>query len=96
MLASLFLSHLILCCMHFLKTDTGMSIVQVVAIAEEVGYRIYVAWEMTGDGGYGFAKSRQVYSQVNNAAIKEAADLGNNMEGREEKIIFANLLKNRG
>lgn len=71
------------------------SIAQIVAIAEENGFRIYVAWEWEIEakrGIFGFTKSSKVFPNVTAELIEEAANFGWDISGSgEEKRIFANM-----
>lgn len=71
------------------------SIAQIVAIAEENGFRIYVAWEWEVEakkGIFGFTKSSNVFPNVTSELIEETANRGYDISGSgEEKRIFANM-----
>lgn len=72
-----------------------MCIAQIVAIPEEGGFRIYVAWEweaMAKKGIFGFIKSRTTFEVVTEKAIIQTAERGNDIGGTgEEKRVFALL-----
>lgn len=74
----------------------GKAIAQVVAIAEDKGFRIYVAWEwkdMAQQGIFGFTKSRDTYYDVSRDSVEEAASYGWDISGTPEaKKIFGNIL----
>lgn len=70
-------------------------IAQIVAIAEEKGFRIYVAWEWEIEakkGIFGFTKSAILFKNVTAESINEAANCGWDISGSgEEKRIFSNM-----
>ena len=70
-------------------------IAQVVAFAEDGGFRIFVAWEwkeMASQGVFVFVKSDKLYQTVTEKAINETASYGWDISGTEEaEKIFSNL-----
>ncbi len=89
--------------MNSIKTKTknyvtawGKCVTQVVAVAEERGFRIYVAWEwkdMAEKGIFGFLKSQNTYYDVTRDSIDEAASFGLDISGTAEaKEVFGNIL----
>lgn len=73
----------------------GMCIAHLVAIPENGGFRIYVAWEweaMAKKGIFGFIKSRNTFKVVSEQTIIETAERGIDIGGTgEEKKIFSLL-----
>jgi hypothetical protein len=72
-----------------------MCFAQIVAIPENGGFRIYVAWEweaMAKKGIFAFIKSRTTFKVVTEQAIIETAERGFDIGGTgEEKRVFALL-----
>jgi len=79
----------------YVLTESGHAISQVVAVAEEGKFRIYVAWEWENQaqqGNYGFIKSRYLYPTFGEREIMETARLGIDVGGTAAvKKIFKNL-----
>ncbi len=73
----------------------GMCIAQIVAIPENGGFRLYVAWEweaMAKKGIFAFIKSRTTFEMVTEQAIIQTAEYGSDIGGTgEEKRVFALL-----
>ena len=80
---------------HFVKKPNHKCIAQIMAVSEQNGFRIYVAWEweeMAKKGVFGFCKSRKTHQEVTKELIEETADTGWDISGtEEEKEIFKNM-----
>lgn len=76
----------------FVKEESGHCIAGVVAMPENNGYRIYVAWEWESVAErqvYGFAKARDLVKSITPEAITETAKIGWDIGGTAEaKKIF--------
>lgn len=80
----------------FVQTEDKKCICQVVAIAEDGGLRLYVAWEwkdMANKGVFGFIKSRELHQTITPEIINRTADYGLDIGYDEEQVvkIFHNL-----
>jgi len=74
----------------------GKCIAQVVAVAEDKGFRIYVAWEWqdpASKGFFGIVKSNETYFEISKAAVEETASSGWDVSNTPEaRRIFSNIL----